>query len=83
MARIPPLTPLSTHTRSVAEEADRHPERRMRAAYTAFEEAQLPRLKLENPNMRLSQLRQLLKKEWQRAPDNPLNQRSAAFNAPK
>ncbi|XP_049643687.1 coiled-coil domain-containing protein 124 [Suncus etruscus] len=68
---------------SVAEEADRHPERRMRAAYTAFEEAQLPRLKLENPNMRLSQLRQLLKKEWQRAPDNPLNQRSTAFNAPK
>lgn len=55
----------------------------MRAAYTAFEEAQLPRLKQENPNMRLSQLRQLLKKEWQRSPDNPLNQRSAAFNAPK
>ncbi|XP_004698197.1 coiled-coil domain-containing protein 124 [Echinops telfairi] len=44
---------------SVAEEAaDRHPERRMRAAFTAFEEVQLPRLKLENPNMRLSQLKQ-------------------------
>lgn len=55
----------------------------MRAAFTAFEEAQLPRLKQENPNMRLSQLKQLLKKEWLRSPDNPMNQRCAAFNAPK
>ncbi|KAG3279945.1 hypothetical protein H1C71_006943 [Ictidomys tridecemlineatus] len=62
---------------------DRHPERRMRAAFTAFEEAQLPRLKQENPNMRLSQLKQLLKKEWLRSPDNPMNQRALPFNAPK
>uniref|UniRef100_A0A4X1UC85 Coiled-coil domain containing 124 n=1 Tax=Sus scrofa TaxID=9823 RepID=A0A4X1UC85_PIG len=69
---------------SLAEEAaDRHPERRMRAAFTAFEEAQLPRLKQENPNMRLSQLKQLLKKEWLRSPDNPMNQRVMPFNAPK
>ncbi|XP_010604825.1 coiled-coil domain-containing protein 124 [Fukomys damarensis] len=68
---------------SVAEEADRHPERRMRAAFTAFEEAQLPRLKQENPNMRLSQLKQLLKKEWLRSPENPMNQRALPFNAPK
>uniref|UniRef100_A0AAF7AIH6 Coiled-coil domain containing 124 n=1 Tax=Bos taurus TaxID=9913 RepID=A0AAF7AIH6_BOVIN len=69
---------------SVTEEAvDRHPERRMRAAYTAFEEAQLPRLKQENPNMRLSQLKQMLKKEWLRSPDNPMNQRAVPFNTPK
>ncbi|KAL1773094.1 hypothetical protein HispidOSU_018533 [Sigmodon hispidus] len=68
---------------SVAEDADRHPERRMRAAFTAFEEIQLPRLKQENPNMRLSQLKQLLKKEWLRSPDNPMNQRALPFNAPK
>ncbi|KAM6169092.1 coiled-coil domain-containing protein 124 isoform 1-T3 [Erethizon dorsatum] len=68
---------------SVAEEADRHPERRMRAAFTAFEEAQLPRLKQENPNMRLSQLKQLLKKEWLRCPENPMNQRAVPFNTPK
>ncbi|KAK1342511.1 hypothetical protein QTO34_015276 [Cnephaeus nilssonii] len=62
---------------------DRHPERRMRAAFTAFEEEQLPRLKQENPNMRLSQLKQLLKKEWLRSPDNPMNQRAVPFNTPK
>lgn len=52
---------------------DRHPEKRMKAAYNAFEEQELPRLKEENPNMRLSQLKQLLRKEWMKSPDNPMN----------
>ncbi|XP_074060952.1 coiled-coil domain-containing protein 124 [Macrotis lagotis] len=68
---------------SVNDDSDRHPERRMKAAFTAFEELHLPRLKKENPNMRLSQLKQLLKKEWMRSPDNPMNQRTLAYNAQK
>ncbi|KAM8874113.1 coiled-coil domain-containing protein 124 [Spinachia spinachia] len=64
-----------------AEELDHHPERRMKAAYAAFEEANLPRLKQENPNMRLSQLKQQLKKEWMKSPENPLNQRFSAYNS--
>lgn len=63
------------------EEQDHHPERRMKAAFSAYEEANMPRLKKENPNMRLSQLKQQLKKEWMKAPENPLNQRFAAYNA--
>lgn len=63
------------------EEMDHHPERRMKAAYAAYEEANMPRLKKENPNMRLSQLKQQLKKEWMKAPENPLNQRFAAYNS--
>jgi DNA-binding transcriptional regulator WhiA len=59
---------------------DRHPERRMKAAFAAFEEAHMPRLKMENPNMRLSQLKQMLKKEWTKSPENPLNQRLAAIS---
>lgn len=51
-----------------------HPEKRMRAAYLEFETENLPRLKQENPNMRLSQLRQLLKKDWMKSPKNPLIQ---------
>uniref|UniRef100_H3B1E2 Coiled-coil domain containing 124 n=1 Tax=Latimeria chalumnae TaxID=7897 RepID=H3B1E2_LATCH len=66
-----------------AEEIDRHPERRMKAAYAAFEEITLPQLKLENPNMRLSQLKQLLKKEWMKSPDNPMNQQHRSYNASK
>lgn len=63
------------------DDLDRHPERRMKAAFTAFEEVNMPRLKKENPNMRLSQLKQQLKKEWVKAPENPLNQRFAAYNS--
>ncbi|KFD47023.1 hypothetical protein M514_12105 [Trichuris suis] len=52
---------------------DRHPERRARTAFAAFQERRLPELKKEHPNLRLSQLNQMLKKEWQKSPDNPLN----------
>lgn len=66
---------------SVGKDLDRHPERRMKAAFTAYEEQNMARLKQENPNMRLSQLKQLLKKEWMKSPENPMNQRHAAYNA--
>lgn len=63
------------------EDLDRHPERRMKAAFATYEEANMPRLKKENPNMRLSQLKQQLKKEWTKAPENPLNQRFSSYNS--
>ncbi|XP_026199344.1 coiled-coil domain-containing protein 124 [Anabas testudineus] len=63
------------------EDLDRHPERRMKAAFAAYEEANMSRLKQENPNMRLSQLKQQLKKEWMKAPENPLNQRFTNYNS--
>uniref|UniRef100_A0A914ZC00 Coiled-coil domain-containing protein 124 n=1 Tax=Panagrolaimus superbus TaxID=310955 RepID=A0A914ZC00_9BILA len=55
---------------------DKHPEKRLKSAYTTFEDTRLPELKIEHPTFRLSQLRQILKKEWQKSPENPLNQRS-------
>lgn len=68
---------------SVETELDRHPERRMKAAYTKFEDENIPRLKKEHPNLRMSQLRQILKKDWQKSLDNPMNQRFVAYNAKK
>lgn len=62
-------------------EADKHPEKRMKAAYLKYEETQLPILKQENPNMRLSQLKQILKKDWLKSPENPLNQQVQDYNA--
>ena len=56
------------------DQPDRHPERRLKAAYAAFEERELPRLKAENSNLRESQVKQLLRKEWKKSPDNPMNQ---------
>ncbi|CAH0724509.1 unnamed protein product, partial [Brenthis ino] len=57
-------------------DVDRHPEKRLKAAFTAFEEVTLPRLKAENPSLRLSQLKQMLRKEWQKSLNNPLNQKA-------
>lgn len=66
---------------SVTEKAEKHPEKRMKAAYAAYEELNLPRLKQENPNMRLSQLKQMLKKDWMKSPENPMNQAYKSFNS--
>jgi hypothetical protein len=60
--------------------ADTHPEKRMKAAYDAFENENLPKLKQEHPTLRLSQLKQLLKKEWMKSPDNPFNKPTKAYN---
>lgn len=59
---------------SSSEPVDMHPEKRMKAAYTAFEAENLPRLKSENPSLKLSQLKQLLRKEWMKSSSNPVNQ---------
>lgn len=60
---------------------ERHPERRLKASYAAFEEKELPRLKAENPNLRMSQVKQLIRKEWMRSPENPMNQPHARYDS--
>lgn len=60
-------------------EVDKHPEKRMKAAYEEFEKERIPQLKIENPTLRLSQLKQLLRKEWMKHPNNPLNMKLAAM----
>ena len=62
------------HVSSTNEKVDRHPEKRLKAAYAAFEERELPRLKAENPNLRQSQVKQMLRKDWMKSPENPMNQ---------
>ncbi|KAG7198671.1 hypothetical protein KM043_006026 [Ampulex compressa] len=56
-------------------EIDRHPEKRMKAAFATFEERMMPIIKEQNPTLRLSQLKQILKKEWMKSSENPLNQK--------
>lgn len=67
-------------TLTVDSKVERHPEKRVRAAYLEFEERELPRLKQENPNLRLSQLKQMLKKDWMKSPENPLNAAYISYN---
>uniref|UniRef100_A0A0D6QX41 Coiled-coil domain-containing protein n=1 Tax=Araucaria cunninghamii TaxID=56994 RepID=A0A0D6QX41_ARACU len=54
--------------------SDRHPERRLKASYKAFEEAELPKLKEEKPGLSLNQYKDMVWKLWKKSPDNPLNQ---------
>ena len=61
-------------------DVDRHPERRLKAAWAAFEEKNIPRLRNENPNMRLSQVKQMLHREWLKSPENPMNAARANYN---
>ncbi|KAJ6802214.1 putative coiled-coil domain-containing protein 124-like [Iris pallida] len=53
---------------------DRHPERRLKATFKAFEEAELPKLKEEKPGLTLTQYKDMIWKLWKKSPDNPLNQ---------
>ncbi|KAJ9132676.1 hypothetical protein P3X46_033516 [Hevea brasiliensis] len=54
--------------------ADRHPERRLKASFKAFEEAELPKLKEEKPGLTHNQYKDMIWKLWKKSPDNPLNQ---------
>ncbi|XP_076052026.1 coiled-coil domain-containing protein 124 [Oratosquilla oratoria] len=59
---------------------DKHPEKRMAAAFRAFEAERMPQLKKENPTLRLSQLKQMLRKEWMKSPQNPIVQKALNNN---
>lgn len=53
---------------------DRHPERRVKAAYAAYEDQHLASMRKENPGLRLQQVKDLVWKKFERAPENPFNQ---------
>ncbi|KMT01306.1 hypothetical protein BVRB_9g213220 [Beta vulgaris subsp. vulgaris] len=52
---------------------DKHPEKRLKASFKAFEEAELPRLKAEKPGLTHTQYKEMIWKLWKKSPDNPLN----------
>ncbi|KAJ1563832.1 hypothetical protein HK405_000590 [Cladochytrium tenue] len=61
---------------------ERHAEKRVKSAWAAYEERELPLLKAENPGLRLSQLKQMLQKKWKKAPENPMNSAmNVSYNA--
>lgn len=61
---------------------DRHPERRVKAAFAAYEERRAPEIKAENPGLRQQQVKNLIFKEFQKSSENPMNQATnISFNA--
>lgn len=47
--------------------SDRHPEKRLKAAFKAYEELWMPQLRAEHGSLRLSQIRELLWEQWQKS----------------
>ncbi|KAJ2715167.1 hypothetical protein H4R19_001352 [Coemansia spiralis] len=64
-----------------AGQIDRHPERRMKATFAAYTERMLPVIKEEHPGLRQSQMKDIIFKRWQKAPENPFNQAHAAYDS--
>ncbi|KAJ2800708.1 hypothetical protein H4R21_003070 [Coemansia helicoidea] len=64
-----------------ADLVDRHPERRAKAAFAAYTERMLPVIKEEHPGLRQSQMKEIIFKRWQKAPENPFNQVHVAYDA--
>ncbi|RPA92694.1 DUF1014-domain-containing protein [Choiromyces venosus 120613-1] len=53
---------------------DRHPEKRFKAAYAVYEERRLPEVREEHKGLRLGQMKELIKKEFEKSEENPFNQ---------
>ncbi|KAK3323486.1 hypothetical protein B0T19DRAFT_205647 [Cercophora scortea] len=68
-----------------AAKIDRHPERRFKAAYAAFEERRLKEMDSDGSGqgLRQNQKKEKIKKEFERHPDNPFNQVTARYDATK
>jgi len=62
---------------------EKHPERRVKAAYEAYKERELPKLKEDHPGLRLQQYQDLMYKNFQKSPDNPFNQGALSYDATK
>ncbi|KAK1782517.1 hypothetical protein QBC45DRAFT_448366 [Copromyces sp. CBS 386.78] len=77
------LDALSLTTSSAVDKIDRHPERRFKAAYAAFEERRLAEMEKDGSGqgLRLNQKKEKIKKEFEKHPDNPFNQVTARYDA--
>jgi len=75
------LDALSLASNNPSEKVDRHPERRYKAAYAAYEARRLPELEEEQKGLRRQQRIDVIRKEFEKSPDNPFNQANARFDS--
>jgi len=53
---------------------DKHLLNRVKSAYLVFEQRQMPVMKAKHPQLRFTQLQQMISKEFDKSPQNPKNQ---------
>ena len=72
-------------TANASTKIDKHPERRFKAAYAAFEERRLKEMDEDGSGqgLRQNQKKDKIRKEFEKSEDNPFNQVSAAYDATK
>lgn len=68
---------------SAAGSIEKHPERRFKAAFEAYKERELPKVKEEHPGLRFQQYQDLLYKQFQKSKENPFNQVHVSYDATK
>jgi hypothetical protein len=66
-------------TSGSSDSVDRHPERRFKAAYAAFESRRLDEMKDEK-GLRRNQKIDSIRKEFEKSEENPFNQVNASYN---
>lgn len=66
-----------------AGQIEKHPERRFKAAFEAYVDREMPKLKEDHPGLRKQQMHDILFKQFQKSPENPFNQVTVAHNATK
>lgn len=64
---------------------DKHPERRFKAAFAAFEERRLAEMEADGSGagLRQNQRKERIRKEFEKSEENPFNQISVAYDASK
>jgi len=72
-------------TAGSADKIDKHPERRFKAAFAAFEERRLKEMDEDGSGqgLRQNQKREKIRKEFEKHEDNPFNQANARYDATK
>ncbi|KAF2092250.1 DUF1014-domain-containing protein [Saccharata proteae CBS 121410] len=74
------LDALSITTTNNNDKIDRHPERRFKAAYAAYEERRLEEM-ADEKGLRKNQKIERIRKEFEKHPDNPFNQVAGKYNS--
>ncbi len=75
------LDALALTSDNAVDKVDRHPERRFKAAYAAYEARRLPELEQEQKGLRRQQRIDAIRKEFEKSPENPFNQVNARFDS--
>lgn len=79
------LDALSLTTGGDSTKIDKHPERRFKAAFAAYEERRMKEMDEDGSGqgLRQNQKKDRIRKEFEKSPENPFNQVSAAYDASK